>query len=270
MGEFYGRKVKLQIDDLIVDELRVSFRIERAHTPPPNTAVVQVYNLSPSSRKAVHKKGVRLVLEAGYADGIEQLCAGDTRTASTTQTGADAITKIECGDGEALQRTSRISESFKKGTAIASIAEKVAKATGLGLGNIKDKIQAGDVDGLLTETLNGKVVSGNAYAILVETMKSLGYKVSVQDGQLVALADGETTNETVYSLAPDSGLIGSPEAGEKGIIKARSLLLPALRPGRRVELRSRIYDGLFRIEKAVHVGDTHGTEWYSDTELRPL
>lgn len=269
-GDLFLRNWRLQIDQQIFDGLRVSFNIVRDLDPDPNPAEVSIYNLSAESRSKVQTAGAAVILEAGYGDDIEQLYSGDVRRANHVKEGADWVTQITLGDGDTKYRTTRANLGFSKGTSILTVIKQIADATGLKLGNILSKAQDGDVAKALTEAVNGMVVSGPAFIELSRLMASLGYELSIQDGALQALAEKETTTEQVLLLSPESGLIGSPETGENGVVTAKSLLQPGTRPGRRIKLESRSIEGFFRVDKATHSGDTHGTDWYTEMELKPL
>ncbi|KKK49424.1 hypothetical protein LCGC14_3135220, partial [marine sediment metagenome] len=91
------------------------------------------------------------------------------------------------------------------------------------------------------------------------------------DEQVQLLRQGGTNGDDQVLLNAASGLIGSPEIGEDGILDARSLLQGKLSPGRPVRIESSaIDDGFFRIEKVIHFGDIAGNEWYSDIEARAI
>jgi hypothetical protein len=51
--------------------------------------------------------------------------------------------------------------------------------------------------------------------------------------------------------------------------KVKTLLQPAMQPGGYVRLDTKsIKEEFFRIESVVSVGDTHGTDWFSELTLR--
>jgi hypothetical protein len=114
------------------------------------------------------------------------------------------------------------------------------------------------------------VLNGQAADILDRMARSSGYEWSVQDGQLQFLEVGKALQRTAVSLTPDTGLLGSPEVGEKGVVTARSWLQPSIIPGRKVHIRSRQVNGFFRVLKLLHRGDTRGSEWYTEIEGQPV
>ena len=116
----------------------------------------------------------------------------------------------------------------------------------------------------------GIVVEGKVSKLLDKYVSGAGYQWSIQDGVLQVLAPSETTLETVYVLNAASGLIGSPEKGEDGTVKAVSLLQGGIRPGRRIQLDSAMVQGTFKIERVIHHGDTWGKDWYTEVEAKPI
>jgi hypothetical protein len=92
---------------------------------------------------------------------------------------------------------------------------------------------------------------------------------------VVLLPDGGFTAEEAVLLTPATGLIGSPEHGTPdkkhaaSVLKARSLLQPAIKPCKRVVIRSQSISGTFCVQKVTHHGDTAGGDWYSDLEALP-
>jgi hypothetical protein len=114
------------------------------------------------------------------------------------------------------------------------------------------------------------VLTGKASDVLDKYLTSAGFTWSIRDGQLQILAKDATTFESVVVLNSASGLIGSPEKGKEGYITFTSLLDGRLNPGSRVIINSLQVNGVYRIESVNHVGDTWGSDWYSECEAKPL
>ncbi len=260
----------LQVDALQIRNLRIAFKAVKSLSKEPNTLEVRVYNLSGPSRALVQRKHALLTLMGGYGLVPELLFAGNTRHVTHVKRDADWITTIKSGDGEHFYRSMRVNLPFTKGTPIGTIIQSIAAVTGIGPGNLAAKLGQGDVTGLLTQTVKGMVASGRAVDVMEGLIRSLGYKLSIQDGQFLVLADREVTLEPPLLLTMQSGLIGSPEPGDDGIVKVRSLLQAGARPGRQVQIQSMTVNGVFKVQKAVHTGDTHGSDWYSDLEVKAV
>jgi hypothetical protein len=249
-----------------IEGLRVQFKISKSLHKDPNTAEITVTNLSERSRAEMMGKGAKVILQAGYSQTISQIFHGDARLIEHTREGVDWTTKIQTGDGERAFVHARINESFKSGTPLSGVINKVANKIGLGVGNLAS------ASGLQSKQyVSGYAARGKASKELDNVLKAAGYEWSIQDGALQILRPGATTEE-IIELNEDHGLIGSPEHGTpvtKGgppVLKIKSLLQPHIKPGCRVKLKSQGYDGLFRVLKLEHEGDTAGGSWYTSFE----
>lgn len=251
--------------------LRVQFKVEKTLARDPNTADVLIYNLSEQSRKAFSvEERAPVVLEAGYVGNMHKIFSGNLSLAGHSRTGSEWVTKFQAGDGLTSLRAARVSESFAAGTSVQDVVKKVVGTMGLGLGNTARKMADGDFRGGLTEFTKGFAAAGQSHDVLDGLARSLGLEWHVQDGQVEFMRDGEPADDQVVVLSPSTGLVGSPEIGDKGMVKARSLLQPGVSVGRLVQIKSALIDGgFFRVDKATHVGDTWGAEWYTEVEARP-
>jgi hypothetical protein len=274
--------------DTIAPSLRASFRIEKTDSPEPNKATVEVYNLNTANRAilkegadlvakaiaAAKKLGVPpswewpLVVEAGYTSGISQLFSGDVTFARSVKERVDWITTIEAEDGGPKFANARVNLSFGAGTTLVAILTTLAKEIGLGIGNSVAHFSVPLRKRILFK--KGVVLSGKVSEILDTYCATAGYTWSIQDGQLQVLASTETLVEAVVKVSPSTGLVGSPELGEEGVVTFRSLLQGKIRPGKRVILDSKSVKGTFKVQRVTYIGDTWGTDWYSEVEGKPI
>ena len=253
--------------DKKITGLRVTFRITKTLKKEPNQAEITVYNLAESTRRSLQKKGVHIILDAGYQDtGVFRVFSGHVRTIDHVREGTDWATVFKCGDGERAFRFARVSESFGEGTPVAKVLSKVVGKLGIDPGNLGN--QLADISGTFDQ---GYVASGSTAKVVDELVESIGKTWSIQDGVFQLLDKEGTTSDTVFELTSDSGLIGSPEMGspdKKGKpskLKLKSLLIP-MKPGRRIKLRSDRYDGLVRCVACTFTGDTDGGDWYTEIQ----
>ena len=49
----------------------------------------------------------------------------------------------------------------------------------------------------------------------------------------------------------------------------KMLLYPEIVPGDLVQVTSKVKNGLFKVVKVRHSGDTHGHDWWTDLEIAP-
>lgn len=253
--------------------LRFVFKIVKTLSKDPNTAEVSIYNLSSENRARLQTKNVLTTLEAGYKGNVHQIFSGVLQYGQSAQQGTDWVTTVQSADGADKFKSARINVGLRGPVTLTQALNTVSQAMGLPPGNASEKASAGSVRGgasTLTSFVHGLVMSGKAEAQLDKVLKSMGYSWSIQDGALQVLGPAETVSGQVISLEVGTGLIGSPQAGEDGVIKARSLLQTDLLPGRKVQILSRLINGFFRIEKATFIGDTWGSEWYTEMEVKPV
>jgi len=250
-----------------VPGMRIQFKIEKTLKKQPNTSEIKVSNLSPSRRSSLQKKGVKVLLEAGYKEtGTTRIFSGDVRTVDHVREKADWETVFKLGDGERAWRFARVSESFAPGTAATDVLRKLAKAMGLDMGNVDKELSS-----IKAKFDQGFAVIGSASKGFDSIIKSLRKTWSVQDGELQILDPYQALDLPIPEVSPTSGLIGSPEMGSpptKGkpqLLKFKSLLIP-IKPGAKVKLKSERYDGYVRIHSCSFEGDTSGGAWYTEME----
>ncbi len=244
-------------------DLRIAFSVERTSRSQPNQATVTLYDLDPVSRSIVETTGAFVTLLAGYGVIPGLIFRGDIskRGVVVERSGPNRTVKIEAGDGELAWNSVRFDTTFGPSTPNSTILAALLVAMGLGIG-----------PGIpLPPVVYGSGVSyfGTAASALVQVTSDAGVAFSIQDGLLVLLDPLSTTAETAALLSPSTGLIGAPTATKNGI-NATSLLDPQMRPGRIIFLFSEAYQGYYKAVKVKHVGDTHGSDWTTSIEAKPV
>lgn len=251
------------------DILRVTFIVDKGRNKL-NQAEINVYNLSPTNRQLVEDRSIDIILEAGYVGARFQIFQGDLSFGENVREGTDWITTFEATDGGRQVRNGRVQEQTAAGAPLDRVLNQLAAAAGLGSGNITQRISQGGLRESFDSFATARVVSGNAFAELTRIARSAGLDATIEDGQVQLLAPTEGTTEGVAIIDASTGLIGSPERGDRGIVRATTLIRPQINPGRRVRLESQSLDGLYVTESIRHVGDTHGQPWYSELELKRI
>ncbi len=257
----FGRRWRVQVGDLEVSDLDLTFTLKRTLRTRPGEAVIKLYNLgTPHRTRLLSERRPIVQLSAGY-DPPPLLFRGDARKIEVSRDGSDWITTITAGDGEHAIRTARVATAFAPGTLLADAVRSLAASIGLGL--------AGAAALTSARLEEGAVVRGQAATELTRLCASAGLSWSVQDGTLQLLAVGRGLSRVALELSPDTGLVESPTKAKGATVKAKALLLPDLVPGRLVSLRSETVTGTYRIEEVEATGDTRGDDWYADLTLRP-
>lgn len=253
---------------LTVSDLSLTFNIEKNLGSTPNTCDLVIRNLAPASRVEVERDGTQIQFSAGYDKVPRLLFFGDVTYAHSKKSGTEWITEIQVGEGARAHRYARANRSFKGGTTAITVIREAAKSLGLKLPEAVED----DAD-LRAQFANGYALNGRAAAEMTRILASLGYGWSTQDGRLQILRDGDSTGDANRVINVDNGMLGSPEIGKpekKGGPPKRSvktLLYPEVNPGMRVPIESRDLEGIFKIEKLKHVGDTDADEWTTEIEV---
>lgn len=270
MSLLYNRRIVVNIGGLQITNLRMSFNIVKTADSKADALELQIYNLSPENRKRIQERDTLIELSAGYVENIELIFKGKIDFASNVRDSVDVVSTVQVKDGGLELASARLNRSFAKGTKITEIIKEALKELGLGTKDAFQKITSGNFREGVTELLTGGVATGSASKKLDEYLKSYGKEWTVQDEQVVIVDEGKVSEQLAVVLSPSSGLIGSPEIGEDGIIRCKSLLQPGLKPFRSVRIKSGEIDGFFRVEKVTHTGDNYDTPWYSEIEAKVL
>jgi hypothetical protein len=270
MTQLFDRRCRVQVDTLGLEGFDVRFEITKSLAPKtPNAAELQVYNLSVDNRQRLQEmEKVYLSIEAGYAEGTSLIFRGDLRDVVSSRQGADWVTTITSDSGRRA-RKKRLVKSFAPGSSVSSVLQAAASGMGVRLGNTAARTVSAKIAGTqASKFFNGYAIAGAIDEELDRLARSCGLEWSIQDDELQFLDYGEPLAQLAVRLTSDTGLLGSPEPGNKGVVEARCLMLPDLYPGRRVDLQSQHVRGMHRLETTKHVGSTFGGEWYIDLQLK--
>lgn len=275
----WKRDIKVTAGPLIIEPrtaegedqpvLKMRFDITKTNNREANKAELVIWNLKETSRTKLQERDLEVIIEAGYVDSIEQIFRGDTQRTVIAKEAVDWVVSIELGDGTKELKSKRINESFRGPQKPGQILKKAAEALGLDIGNLEDQIKKDGSRSVLKELISGYVMSGKASDVMDEIASSMGLNYSVQDKKLQVLPKGGWLPNPSIKLSAETGLIGSPQIGEKGGVTAASLLDPRMVPGQLVRVESEVIKGTFVVQKAHHVGDTWGNEWTTEMELNP-
>lgn len=257
----------------LITGLEIRFKVERSLEPTPNTAFVEVLNLSESSRATLQQKPLRCRLEVGYQRDarLATLFDGDMTFAASKRDDGNVVTKLTVGDGARSFTEARVSTSLTKGVDVRTAVKEIAKSMGLA---IPTNIEG--VKNLGKQFATGLTLRGPSRDLMTRILGDTGVGWSIQDGQLQLLGETDTRAGLIELISPTNGMIGSPDYGapkdpfKPAILKVRRLLRPQIFPGTRVKIKSAEIDGVFRVAKVVHTGDFRDNDWYTDLECNPL
>lgn len=256
-------------DSTVITDMRVQFTVEKNLKASANKAELTLYNLWEDSRAGLQVKPLKVRVDAGYDGNLERLFIGDLRHSQSKHLGPDWETRLELGDGDRALKHARISKAYKGGTQAKTILADICRSMG-----VSAPINLDGRRELLNEYATGVALTGLAHQNLTFLLSALGLEWSIQDGALQILSSNELRAGEPVVISQDTGMVGSPEFGTpdkkggKPRLTVRMLLYPGLTPGRKIDVRASGVTGVFRIERVVHSGDTHGTDWFSDIEAK--
>ena len=250
----------------------MSFSVSRSLAREPNTAELSIWNLRESTRQTLQSKSrVRVKIEAGYKDQqLSSIFDGFVEDVATVREGPDNVTVVRTSDGGRRSRRARTNRSFGPGARVERVLRRLARDLGVGQGNVREAVANGSFEGLGREWAHGTVTSGSAAEELSRILESTGFDWSIQDGNLQILARQAAVQGTAVLLTPDTGLIEAPTVDPDGIVSAKTLLVPDIFPGRKLNIRSRELDGIYRAKKCDYSGDTSSNDWFIEIEAEEL
>lgn len=272
----FGRVCSIQLGTTVpginvsITGLRTKFSIGKSSTHEPNKIQLEVYNLSQNTRKQLRAQYVPIIVDAGYKNLHSQIFNGTVRAIEHVREGTEWVTKVTGGDGEKAYRVNRINQSWKPKTPASVILLQLAQATGLAMGNIPDVAKKGAFRKGMQVFNKGYISHGPAFAALNTLAHSLGYQLSSQDGVLQMVSINSSKADTAVALNQTSGLVGSPEVNERGLLKVTSLLNGSIYPKRQIKLQSNNFNGLYVAQAVTHKGDTHGKDWHTIALIQGL
>ncbi|MEI6806061.1 MAG: hypothetical protein WCK49_06095, partial [Myxococcaceae bacterium] len=233
---FFSRVAELSVGDTKISGLDISFFVEKTLTAEPNTAEIKIWNLNSVNRKTLQdQKHIPVLLKAGYQNSVGLLFKGDLTEVFSQCEGPDWVTTVRSGDGLVALRSAQIQQSFKAGTPILEVLKSIAKTLGISTGDAMSKLER-----LNLENLDGPLAaSGNSMQQLHKALKPLGLEASIQDNSLQILVSKQALEQTAVLLSPDTGLLGSPQLSNQGVLRAQALLNHELFPGRKIKLETR-------------------------------
>lgn len=257
---------------IVVDNLDIRFKIEKNITKEPNSCELTIVNLAETTRFELQRRPLYVRLDAGYDGRMKRLFVGDLRKTDSTWDGPDCNTALDFGDGDRAFQFARVNRSFNRGVTARAVLQELASAMGVEVP--RNARESRDFE---VEFAAGCALQGRASDELDRILTPLGYGWSIQDGRLQILKPNEARTDVPLELSQDNGMVGSPEHGAplkkggKPILVVQNLLYPELTPGAKVRVRSREHNGLFKLIKVSHEGDTAGSgaDWYTTVEALP-
>lgn len=283
-GRCWLRACSLVVGDdagqgLELSALRITFKTKKGDVETPNSAEINVYNLSEETASRIQREFSRVVLSAGYEGNVGLIFKGNIRQVRTwRENGVDTVLAILAADGDRAYNFATVNTTLAAGSKPedrVKVCQGAMTAKGTG---------AGHTPSLGGQPLpRGKVMYGMARAYMRDEARGTDTDWSIQDGKMQMVPRrGYLPGEAVL-LTHETGLVGTPEQTQEGV-NVRALLNPLLRVGGRIKLDNKSVkvmqsplkaaagqrparlddDGIYRILKVEFTGDTRGNDWYAD------
>lgn len=259
--------------ELVVEDLRIDFQATRDIGSKQNTGSAVIWNLSRENRGKLGEEFDTLKIEAGYENeefGI--IFHGAIRDVTIEREGADTRSLIECGDGDKGINKGAVSKTFPAGTKPKEVLEYLASQM--------PDVEVGTIIGMDDLPAYERPITLYGYAAREadEIGRQHGVYWSIQSGTFEAIKSDQYINDVVV-ISSESGLVGTPKVTDKGV-SLRSLLRPAVGPGRVIDVRSNFLDqdsgrdkrstdqggGLFRVALATFTGSNRDKPFYVDLD----
>ncbi|MCJ8478689.1 hypothetical protein MOO17_11670 [Escherichia coli] len=276
-----GSTTKSSSNLYLLEHHQITFNIKKDNNKDPNQAEITIYNLSDDTVNYINR-GIRNNLAVALAVGYEgqelvMIFKGTIQWVSDTFDSVDRKTVLHCLDGGINISEARTSRSYPKGTKVKRVVADLVKDLGTTEGNIHI-----DNDQTLS---SATAMCGNTSHYLEHICKSIDHNVSIQDGSVYVTPRSQMSNARSAYISPETGLIGSPEPFHNDIkpakkvtkaskkakkptdgVKFKCQMNGAILPEKTIWLKSRDYDGPFKVVSVSHHGDKEGSEWVTEVE----
>ncbi len=257
----FGRQFQLDIigksDTLVINNLRISFDIDKTINEKPNPATIRVWNLNRSHLNQILSGAFdKVALSVGYQT-LTQIYSGDITKASVQRHDLDFILTLECADGFRAYTQARITSTLKSGSNDEQILTELSKTlpnVNLGTVEVTNKRQLP----------RGKVMNGDTRELLNRLARNSGADWSIQDGELVFLPKNKVLKAESILISQETGMVNAPEHTDDGL-ELQCLLNPQLVIGGLVEVKSILdyFNGQYKVVKLLHSGDAMEGDWLS-------
>jgi hypothetical protein len=234
--------------------MRVAFDATKSINKGLNKCNVTVFNLKESTRLKLikdpdEKKLVKFMIQVGYKGQLKTIFSGQVLRGESVRDGVNFMTRLESLDGGYDLYNTPIAKTVKgKDNVFRQITEDSETKVGV----ITQQ----------SELTRPRVLVGNMIKVIDDLVED-GQDWYIDNGKLYILKDGEAVDGFIPVIAPESGLISTPNR-EKLIIEFDMLINPSVEIGKLVRLESttaKHLNGTHKVEEINYKGDLDGNEW---------
>jgi hypothetical protein len=265
---------------LDVSQLHCTFRVVKTQLMAPNLSIITIYNLSPKTENAIIQEGYRVVIEAGYVGSqYGGIFDGNVvQVLRSKENGTDYVLTLVSADSDAFLAYGTANFTLLRGQNHRDIIDHVVSTASVPteIGRISPNLSD-------TQLTRGRVFFGSAADILKQVADSQDATFYMEDGRVNIVKPEDLPYDEVIELSPSTGLIGVPVQQDAGAT-IRMLLNPKVKLGSFVHVDNSLIrtvqqdpaagqqpysldqDGLYRVIKITHLGDSRGPDWYTEVE----
>lgn len=273
------------VGTLDVSTLRCRFTISDPSAQSPRKCVVRITNLADATAQGLPKNGGKLRIEAGYEDGYSLLFEGDIQARNLgRENPTDTYADLYASDGGKAYQNATISKTLPGGSTGKDVYGAVLDAMkpfGITAGNIPKAFEQ-------LKDPRAQVHFGMARDVMRKLALAAGCTWKIQGGKLNAVPIGEALPGGTIVLNSSTGMIQRPVQTDQGII-GRALLNPRIQANAKVEINEKSIDrapfaqdyaaaaqnsdafrghiaadGIYKVIRVDHTGDTRGQAWNSE------
>lgn len=277
----YGRRYRIFVEiegnkAFEVSDLRCVFEITKTSYMEANTSIVQIYNLNPDDENKLIKQGQRIIIEAGYVGSqYGKIFGGNIiQPIRSKENGTDYVLTLVSMDNDRYVAYGLINVALVAGQSARDAVDALATKAMV-------SSEIGSVSQLNTVYPRGKVLFGMSNEYLAQIAQTENGTYYSEDGKINIIKTVQSPSNVIKSYGPRNGLIGNPTQTEMGI-NCKVLLDPSVKTNgffhidnekvtglqytQGQPIRQLDNEGIYRIVRFTHKGDTRGNDWYTEIE----
>jgi len=242
--------------------LHVFFSAEKSNSESPNSAKIQIWNLSDKNIRILETKGCVSELRAGYDDNIATVIVGNVASVTTSIDNADRMTEITVVDGLEELKDTNISVSVNGKVNSKEIYSRIAKAMGIPIVFAKELV--------FKSFPNGYQYVGKAKNALQKVSRFCGFKWTIHNKIIQVTLPGRAVSTKGFVMSSETGLINAPKRiaiDKKSGYEINYLLNCAIGVNDIVEVKSKTVNGYFLVHKVSIDGDNLEGDWLCSAQI---
>jgi hypothetical protein len=273
-----------------LSEFHIIFEVTKTAFQTPRKLTARVYNPGRDLMAKIDRQFTQVRLEAGYQhQPYGEIFKGTVAYFEKGRdSGTDTVLVIYANEADQNINLTVINKTLPAGSTDLDIVKACATEMQVELGQISPLSTA--------KSPRSRALHGMCRDVLRDVALSNNANVSIDNGKLNMIAQGDRLNVPAIVLNQTTGMIDIPRLTLNGGLHVTSLLNPDLKPNGSIRVNQRdVYqitevkpgmdlsqaeqlqnrtriagDGGYKVLTVTHRGDNRGNEWYSILETMPL